>query len=221
MSISKTVVISCAGMGTRLGLDKPKALVELESRPLIYWQLGMLEEVEDVRVVVGYKAQSVIDTVTAIRPNTSFVFNNDYNSTGTAHSLALGARDAENMVISLDGDLLVHPEDLRALLLSESECVGVAPPSTEEPVYVKLREEEGRILAESFSRQSGDAEWTGLVQLNPDKIEVGYFHVYQLLEPHLPLASIEVRTREIDTPEDYNSAVAWFNQLLAEGVFHG
>lgn len=29
--IKKTVVISCAGMGSRLGMDKPKCLVELEA----------------------------------------------------------------------------------------------------------------------------------------------------------------------------------------------
>ena len=37
-----TVIISCAGMGTRLGIGMPKALVNVDGKPLIIRQLEML-----------------------------------------------------------------------------------------------------------------------------------------------------------------------------------
>ena len=63
MDISRTVIISCAGMGNRLGLGSTKALVEVEGKPLIIRHLEMLKEEKDVRVVVGYQAEKVIEVV--------------------------------------------------------------------------------------------------------------------------------------------------------------
>ncbi|MBO7514279.1 MAG: 2-C-methyl-D-erythritol 4-phosphate cytidylyltransferase, partial [Lachnospiraceae bacterium] len=35
MSIPKTIVISAAGMGTRLGIGTTKALIDIDGKPLI------------------------------------------------------------------------------------------------------------------------------------------------------------------------------------------
>ena len=39
-----TIVISCAGKGTRLGIGTTKALVDIEGKPLILHQLEQLGE---------------------------------------------------------------------------------------------------------------------------------------------------------------------------------
>jgi len=221
MLVPKTVVINCAGTGERLGMNIPKSLVNVCGKPMIHWQLEMLSEIEDVRIVIGFKAKEMLETVFKVRRDICFRFNHDYGSTGTAHSLALGAMHAKNTVLSLDGDLLVHPEDLRTMLQAKHECLGVSPPTSDEPVYVQLDSNGNQINAKSFSRISGDAEWTGLVQLAPEKIKAGYHHVYHLLETHLPIRALEVRTREIDTPNDYNEAVKWVEKLINQGVLHG
>lgn len=36
---ANTLVLSCAGIGTRLGLNSTKALINFESRPLVQWQM--------------------------------------------------------------------------------------------------------------------------------------------------------------------------------------
>ena len=41
MSVSKTIVISCAGMGTRLGIGSTKALIDIDGKPLIITNLAM------------------------------------------------------------------------------------------------------------------------------------------------------------------------------------
>ena len=57
MQVSRTVIISCAGMGNRLGLGTTKALVEVEGKPLIMHHLEKLKDERDIRVVVGYQAE--------------------------------------------------------------------------------------------------------------------------------------------------------------------
>ena len=48
-----TVIISCAGMGTRLGIGMPKALVNVDGKPLIIRQLEMLQD-RKLQVQVGH-----------------------------------------------------------------------------------------------------------------------------------------------------------------------
>ena len=55
MSSVKSVVISCAGIGSRLGLGQTKALIKINGKSLIAWQLDLFKDVEDVRIVVPGK----------------------------------------------------------------------------------------------------------------------------------------------------------------------
>lgn len=78
MGISRTIIISCAGMGNRLGLGTTKALVQIDGKPLIIRHLEMLQKEKDVRIVVGYQAEKVIETVRKYRNDILFVFNHKY-----------------------------------------------------------------------------------------------------------------------------------------------
>ncbi|WP_077619683.1 NTP transferase domain-containing protein [Bacillus sinesaloumensis] len=218
MSVSKTVVINCAGVGSRLGLGITKALIEVEGKTLIEWQLEMLREVSDVRIVVGYQSSQVIEQVLKIRKNVTFVFNHDYLTTGTAASLSLGAKYAKGLVISLDGDLLIHPDDFQLFLDSKDECIGYCIPTTEDPVLVNITRNKIGELVTEFSRESGEYEWSGLVQINSEKLKTGTRHVYHVLEPHLPIKAVPVRCQEIDTPSDYYAAINWVKGNLTSTV---
>lgn len=213
MSVSKTIIISCAGMGTRLGIGTTKALIDVDGKPLIARQLEMLDNFDDVRIVVGYQAEKVISLVNQYRKDILYVFNHNYKSTGTGASFKLGCRFANEMVVALDGDLLVHPDDFRWVLQSEKELVGGCTPSTDNPVLMQTYREqtsEGeKIMISGFSREQGQYEWTGLAQIYTERLGEGTGHVYQLLEPLLPLEMAEIRTKEIDTMSDYEHAVAW------------
>jgi choline kinase len=205
------VVVNCAGEGRRLGLGSTKALVSVLGEPLIAWHLKMLRDVTDVMVVVGHQAGDVIDAVTKVRKDVAFAFNHNYKTTGTAASLALGCRGARGDVISLDGDLLVHPEDFAGFLDARGACLGVAPPTTTDAVFTTVRG--GR--ATGFDRTGPGLEWTGLLRVPGDVVQDAHAelrtagHVFEMLIPHLPIAARDVRAREIDTPEDYDRAVTW------------
>ena len=75
MPFAQSVIISCAGIGSRLGLATTKALININGKSLIRWQLEQFNDVEDVRVVVGFQAQDVIDEVLAYRKDVVFVYN--------------------------------------------------------------------------------------------------------------------------------------------------
>ena len=58
-----SIVLSCAGIGSRLGLSMTKALICIEDKSLIHWQLDAFKNVEDIRIVIGYQAYDVIEEV--------------------------------------------------------------------------------------------------------------------------------------------------------------
>ena len=112
-------MLSCAGIGSRLGLGLTKALLKINGRSLISLQLEQFSEVEDLRIVVGFQAKSIIEEVLSIRKDVTFIFNHLYFETKTGASFYLGAKDARDEIIEWDGDLLVHPDDVKTILNTE------------------------------------------------------------------------------------------------------
>ena len=61
MSSDFTVVIAAAGIGSRLGMNLPKSLVEINGRTVLERLLTeCLHDVADVRLVVGFRADEVV-----------------------------------------------------------------------------------------------------------------------------------------------------------------
>lgn len=209
MSFSRTVIISCAGMGNRLGLGTTKALVEVDGKPLIIRHLEYLKDEEDIRVVVGYQAEKVIETVTTYRKDILFVFNHDFRNTGTGASVALASKYANEYVLSLDGDMLVHPEDMEKILACKHEFVGGNPIESDDPWMLQTYEQDGKKMVSAFSHCMGSYEWNGITQMLASKMLKGNGHVFHLIEPYLPVEFMELRTREIDTINDYERAEEW------------
>ena len=154
MITNKTIIISCAGMGKRLGLGTTKALVEVAGEPLLIRTLKMLDDVEDIRIVVGYQAEKVIEAVNAYRKDVTFVFNRDYQTTGTGASVMLAVKNAKDMIMTIDGDLLIHPSDMKELLKSTNEFIGVCKASTDNPVLTII-DKNNKILREIIEQSVG------------------------------------------------------------------
>ena len=147
MQTALSVVISCAGIGSRLGLNSTKALINIDGKSLIAWQLELFKDVEDVRIVVGFQASLVIEEVLKYRKDAIFVYNHNYFDTKTGASFYLGARDANTYVMEYDGDLLVNPQDMAMLLNQSGEWIAYTDISSSEPVFVSVNsagEEIGR-----------------------------------------------------------------------------
>lgn len=200
-----TIVISCAGEGRRLGIGTTKALVDINGKPLIICQLEQLKDQDDIRVVVGYHAEDVINVVKRFREDITFVYNYCYETTGTADSFSKGMKGAREFVVSLDGDLLVNPDDMKSFLAFDGECVCGCDPTTDNPVLMTINKD--RVV--EFSREKGQLEWTGLAKLKTSRVTAGNKHVYMMIEPLMPIKVMKIRSKEIDTPNDYQNALKW------------
>ena len=204
MPSTKSVIISCAGLGSRLGLATTKALVNINGKSLIRWQLELLRDVEDIRIVVGFQAHDVIEEVKQYREDVVFVYNHNYFETKTGASFYLGAKDGNEYAIEYDGDLLVHPDDIKMLLETDGEWIAYADKMSDDAVMTRVNQV-GDVL--SFSREQGDFEWTGPCCIKKDKLRYSSGHVFNQLEPYLPMRGIKIRACDIDTYEDYQRAL--------------
>lgn len=214
MQTSKTIVINCAGMGARLGFGHTKALLKIAGKPIIIHHLEQLNKFDDIRIVVGFGAKEVINTVIAYRKNVTFVFNHNYLHTHTLTSLYLGSRFANNYIVSIDGDLIIDPHDLNNFLKQDDEIIGYTDSYSDDAVFVKIDELNEIKYATKFSRtKKFKHEWTGLVQIKSKNIFKHNGFVYQILEPILPIKAKLINCREIDTPNDYEKAIEWSKKI--------
>lgn len=204
MQTAKSIVISCAGIGSRLGLGTTKALIDIHGKSLIRWQLEMFQNIADIRIVVGFEASKVIEEVRKYRPDAIFVFNHEYFSTKTGFSYYLGARDANEYVVEYDGDLLVHPEDMEKLLYTSGEWIAYSDKISEDAIYVDV---DTNGYVSRFSKIEADFEWTGPCCLKQEHIKPHIGNVYNQLEPYLPMKGIRIRACDIDTYSDYQNVL--------------
>ena len=200
MSSIKSVVISCAGIGSRLGLGLTKALVQIHGRSLISWQLELFKDVEDLRIVIGFQANDIIEEVRKYRDDVTFVVNHRYFEKKTGASFFLGARHANEYILEWDGDLLVHPDDVKMILQTEGEFLCYSDKTSDDAVFVKV-DEQGNVL--KFSREYGDYEWTGPACMCKKNLAYSSQNVFNMFEPLLPMKGIRVRAYDIDTYDDY------------------
>lgn len=196
----KSVVISCAGIGSRLGLGLTKALVQINGNSLISWQLKLFKDVKDVRIVIGFQGGEIIEEVRKYRDDVIFCYNHRYFETKTGASYYLGARHANHETLEWDGDLLVHPDDVKKLLATSGEFICYADKTSDDAVFVQTNEK-GDVLC--FSREQGDYEWTGPACMNKQHLIYSTQNVFNMFEPYCPMKGIKVRAYDIDTYNDY------------------
>lgn len=211
MSFIKHAIIAAAGLGSRLGMGKPKCLMEIAGTPLIGHQLLLLKDVEDVRIVVGFEEAQVIQTVLEIRRDVVFVRNPSFRTTTTLDSYALGARYLKEPALYLDADIFFERKSFAIFLQAcasqpkaFSPIVAVTKSKTYDAVYTKL-DCNDQILA--FSRdQTFPYEWANLVFAPANYFEGGSGAVFEHLNKSLPLNAYKVVSYEIDRPEELITA---------------
>lgn len=201
----KSLIISCAGIGSRLGLGQTKALIKMAGKPLIHHQLEHFTNVKDVRVVIGFQATEVMETVLKQRKDVIFAYNHDYFHTKTGASYYLGARHGNEYAIAWDGDLLVHPNDIEKCLNYDGEFVGCSEVMTDDTVFVHVDEKTNQAI--SFSRDSGQYEWSGPACLKRNNIKYTSGHVFPQIEEYLPLPALVIKAQDIDTYDDYKKGI--------------
>lgn len=205
-----TIIICCAGMGTRLGIGTTKALVNICGKPLIIRLLEQLDEFADVRIVVGYDAERVIQTVKKYRDDIMFVFNYDYETTGVADSLKKALLGANDNIVAIDGDTIFNNLDLHKIFKHKGEFIVLSENATEEPIVANI--DGKKVLKLSKDKDNGDLHWSGVIKINKYKLKGDGKHVYEILNKQLPMNFLKVRLKEINTQVDYENAIIWFDK---------
>jgi len=208
----KNAIICAAGLGSRLGLDMPKCLVPIGNKPLIFHLLKALEDVPNVRIVVGFKEDEVIKYVKSIRPDVVFVRNPNYFTTTNSYSLYLGSHDLSEPFLNIDGDMYITKENLQLFddkIIENKDLIGYTKSYTEDAVFVRLDEHSNVV---EFNRDKiSDYEWTGIAYFANVKIQRNGKYIYQELERALPIKACEVICYEIDTPQDLEFVMGQIN----------
>ena len=125
-------VLLAAGKGVRmlpLTQDRPKMLVEVAGVPLIEHVMRALpSEIDEVIIVVGYKAQMIIDYLGDTFEGKSIRYVHQWMPAGTAHALSLARPFLTGRFLLMNTDDIMGKEALAeaishplAILVSPSE----------------------------------------------------------------------------------------------------
>ena len=216
MAKIRHAVICAAGLGSRLGKNMPKTLVDIsEDKKIIDHQLDLVEDIKIVSLVVGYKCEQVVGYVKNKREDLRIIHNEGYENNSTAFSIDLATKDIPEPYISIDGDLLINKDEFKNFIESfdGNTLLGITPQKTEDGVYVNLNENNEVI---SFQRQpKTQFEWANIACINkPVIIDKDKDYVYPQFEKHLPLKSFLIKNLyEVDTPNDLKLALANLDKL--------
>ena len=200
-----TVVICCAGMGTRLGIGTTKALINISDKPLIIRLLEQLDNYDDIRIVVGYQSEKVIKIVNEYRKNVMYVFNKDYENNGPAASMWKALLNARENIIVLDGDIVVEPISFNNFLKFKDECIAFSYFNSDEPTYLNIID--GKVM--HFSNKKTKFVFPGIVKIKKENISEGKGFIYETIEHNLPILALKVDAMEIDTQDDYERVILW------------
>jgi len=212
-----TVVLLSAGVGSRLGWGRCKALVEVGGRSLLEWQLRSIPSDVDVRVGTGFQANEVRAVVQAVRPSARTVHNPDFACSGPAQTLHMASAGLSGRVVSWSGDVLVHPHDLRRVLAAERNIVTVTDVHTSTPIYAAV-DPTGPVSKVTSLSPAADMttpwEWACMANLAVEMVVTQHHPaVFQMLATFLPMEAIFVRSRELDRPADLASLAALVSEI--------
>ncbi len=204
--MKKIVIIAAAGKGSRLAAGLPKCLVTVDDRTILEHQFKAFENFDEIRMVVGYKAERVMEAAAALRRDVIFVRNDDYEDTTTLQSMHMGAAGVAGKALFVDGDMVfgrMTAEATMAECAKGDEFIGVASEISDTPVYAGL--ENGKATWFSYERKS-EYEWANMAFIDCAKLEYRKTHFFVQLQKFLPINAFHIDRLEIDTQNDLDIA---------------
>jgi len=223
--VSQALILA-AGTGSRLGLGRPKCLVEVGGRPILHHQLDAIERAgaDRVTLVLGYQHQQVEE---AAEGRAEVVLNERYADTNSLYSFWL-ARDAvEDDLLVLNSDVLFAPELLRDLLGVDGSAIAFDSSSGDDDEHMKVRQRQGRLLrlSKDLPPMYTNGESLGVTHLSPlaaraafaaagslvrrGKVDDWAASAFNAVARHHRISCMDVAGQpwvEIDFPEDLDLA---------------
>ena len=163
----KKALILAAGLGTRLAPmtdDKPKSLIEVNGIPIIMKQLENLlsNNVSDITVVVGYKADILQKAILDKYPKIKIVVSWDFAITNNMYSAYLGLKEMFSdskyePFFMMNADVFFDSSVISALQKDKRGNLIVVDSERYMDESMKITVSEGRIIAISKEISKEDA----------------------------------------------------------------
>ncbi len=208
MQTVKNAVICAAGIGSRLGLNRAKCMIDITGKTLLEYHLERLTEMENVWIVVGFQEEDVIAEAKRLRPDCIIVRNPDYMKTNTLQSVWRVSRHLQERFLVIDADTVIENSSFTAFMRAASEdeyLIGISPYTTSDGVRVNV--DAGQQTVTAFTRDDDyKYEWTGIAVIHPQMVINEPIFVYQSLEKHLPIRAFTLNAFDIDTIADLDMA---------------
>lgn len=196
-------VICAAGFGSRLKQGIPKAMVMIDGRRIIDYQLEALKNFDEIHVVVGYRKNLLINHLS--KHEKVKIIINENPELGLRHTMNLIAERFDEQILITDGDILFS----EPIVPEKHDYIGVKSPIGTKPIYVKTDEIN---RATSFQTAPTEHEWACVYQCNPAKVKWDQEYAYQCLGATLPIKIKQYSLHEIDTDQDLTQAYGWLRK---------
>jgi len=180
-------IILAAGCGTRLNLQYPKCLINVNNKNLLDKLVGKLQAlgVNDISVVVGFQLEQIKNQVV------KYYTNEDWYNTEECASLLSAKQEMNDDIIVLPSDIIIPKAVLKKVIKSKSNIAIV----TRKGIFFKVVKFKKKVCdAIKILRNNGDTLQqlitllVGLKKYKVDRIEV----------------KKEAKIIDIDTVEDLN-----------------
>jgi len=206
--MNRTVVLAAAGSGRRLASELPKCMIKIGGRYIFEYQLKAFEAFDEIRMVIGYKADMVAEAVLAVSKNVVLIENKDFDkSSGPLQSFFLGCEGLTGKVLFSVGDVL-YCRNSSAVLFKEcvgdGEFVTITSNISEEPIFADVQ---GGSRLMRLSRETiSEFEFAGSAFVDCSKVVNKGTYFFEQLNHYMPLKAISVERLEVDTSADLVSA---------------
>lgn len=122
---TKVAVVLAAGDGSRLGLNMPKCLININGKTIIERLYEILDlYVNIIVLVIGFKAEEVKAKTSHLK-KLVYVENSEYATTETYYSLWLTKKYAQHGFYLIDGDMIFDKEIFESVVKCLSSCAVV------------------------------------------------------------------------------------------------
>jgi phosphoenolpyruvate phosphomutase len=140
-------LILAAGQGKRLGLNYPKALIEVAGQTLIYRLIRQFREknINDIVIVAGYESAKLERAL--MGESIHIICNHNYANSDNLVSFWCGQRYLEGDFIITHSDLIFEGEVLQEVLSNSADIVLPYDNSSFDAESMKIALKKGKVIA--------------------------------------------------------------------------
>lgn len=121
------LLLLASGRGSRLRSlteDKPKCLVKVNRKPILYYSLSLFEQFDKIFFITGYKSNEIKKYI-GKNNKYKFFYNKDYKSTNMVHSLFHPYKEVKEDLVVIYSDIIFDKNILKELIIKKGTTMPI------------------------------------------------------------------------------------------------